>query len=89
MAIQLLIFVTALLAIFVGLYIKKSFPKIAKAFNKEIPADFFQSYSRLFLISGIIGFPIAFLGSFYFSLAYILLLLILSTIFGLSFAKKI
>ncbi|MBP1045213.1 hypothetical protein I6N96_02905 [Enterococcus sp. BWM-S5] len=89
MAIQLLIFAAALLSIFVSFYIKKSFPKLASAFNKEIPADYFHSFSRLFLIIGLIGIPVAVFNHFYFSLLYIMILMILSTIFGLSFAKKI
>ncbi|MBL1223970.1 hypothetical protein [Enterococcus sp. BWR-S5] len=89
MVIQLLIFIAALLAIFVGLYIKRKFPQLMKGFSKEIPADFFNRYSRSFLILGIIGIPIAILGQFYLSFIYILLLLVLSTVFGLTFAKKI
>lgn len=89
MHIQVLIFAAALLAIFVSFYIRKSFPQLAKAFSKEIPNDFFQSFSRSFLVVGIIGLPVAILDQFYFSLLYILLLMILSAVFGLAFAKKI
>lgn len=89
MHIQILIILAALLAIFVSVYIRKSFPQMAKAFSKEIPTDFFQSFSRLFLILGLIGIPVALFDQFYFSLLYILLLMILSAVFGLAFAKKI
>lgn len=89
MLIQILIIAVALISIFIGLYIKKSSSVLSALLQKDIPADFFQRYSQLFFILGGVGIIVALFNQLYFSLGYIVILLILSAVFGLALSKKI
>lgn len=89
MLIQILIIAVALISIFIGIYIKKSSSVLSALLQKDIPADFFQRYSQLFFILGGVGIIVALFNKLYLSLGYIVILLILSAVFGLALSKKI
>ncbi|MGC6768319.1 hypothetical protein ACYSNR_01585 [Enterococcus sp. LJL128] len=89
MLIRFLILAAAILAFIISIYLKKSFPLLAAALKKDISSDFFDSFSRLFLIFGVLGIVTAIINLFYLSLVYIIFLLMLAAVFGISFSKKI
>lgn len=89
MLIRLLIIAVALVTVLIGHYIKKSSAAVAALFDKEIPDDFFKRFSRYFFTLGIIGLPVAALDHSLISLCYIVILLILSAVFGFTLSKQV
>ena len=87
--IQLLMGIAALLLLFVSYYLLKKQPIFFVLIEKtERNQGFLQFFGAIYAFLGILGIAVAFFNQRFIALSYLILVILVASVFSINFAKK-
>lgn len=86
--IQLLMGIAALLLLFVSYYLLKKQPIFFVLIEETENRGYLQFYGAIYAFLGVLGIFVAFFNQRFIALAYLLLVIIVASVFSFTFARK-